>query len=310
MKQFVWITFILLASQAQGAPFQTSRPGSSTTRIVQKVVLGGQEICADKSATAGSVDEYVRLHTVRILENGHHLCSGTVIRKDLVLTAVHCFDSESKLDPFTVSVYDSNQKTYKSVKVKAIKFSTSQAYDDLALLKLEKALPESAVASLAKRACDEPIFFQAGFGLTEMSEAARCVRHAEYKSMNPKQINGLTTPLAVDGTFLGVPQDDRMPRASIGCNGDSGGPVYCKVAGKWSLFGVFTAAIPKSEDDQEWQKVRSKCERDLDDPERLKNCMRSCQLSYGIVGFRVDKTQPQIENLIRLIDFDLSPNVR
>lgn len=263
----------------------------------QRVVLRGQETCADKSVAKGSLEALVRRHTVRLLLNGNHHCTGTIVKRNQVVTAAHCLEAGHPVSDYTVQVYIEDQG-YKEIVVEKFTRSTSQSRPDIGLLQLETPVPEVNVIAPASLPCDKREFVQAGFGLTHLGKPGACVRTASYsRARPPRDLYEITVPLAMDSVFFGIPK----AKKSIGCNGDSGGPTFCKVKGRWSYAGIFLAIVAKEEDDREWQSAQRIC-GNYEHPQRLANCIRSCELSHGVAGYWARKIKSNLEEMDRVLN--------
>lgn len=165
------------------------------------------------------------------------LCSGTLIKRDLVLTAGHCFEKE----PAQLIITGGDTGTG-SQRVAAADYSIHDGYDnsidgavknDVALVSLERGLnlPTASIfASADPKVGDNIAVF--GFGLDENE------RTGIFKSGS----------MTIDS----ITQDNiyalYTKTSSNTCNGDSGGPVYLRGArddGKTitGLIGVVSAGL-------------------------------------------------------------------
>ena len=161
---------------------------------------------------------------VMVIDQNGDLCTGTALRRDLVLTAAHCVMRPMR---YTVKEFQTGQ----SVPVRSIArhphfnaqaYAESRATADLALLKLAAPLPDIVVPAglaAARRVKVGETLTIAGFGTT-----------ADHSAL------GLGVPrmatLVVTGRpgSLQIRLTDRAARdqqAGLGaCTGDSGGPAF------------------------------------------------------------------------------------
>jgi secreted trypsin-like serine protease len=151
-------------------------------------------------------------------------CTGTALARDLVLTAAHCVAHKAR---YAVKDY----QTGSVIRVRAIarhprfsfkNYAAARATADVALLKLEKPLPDivvPAALAAARRVKVGETLTVAGFGVTQAGTAQGLGVPREAKLAVTGKPGSLQIRLVDPAT--------RNARAGFGaCTGDSGAPAY------------------------------------------------------------------------------------
>ncbi|XP_061823747.1 chymotrypsin-like protease CTRL-1 [Nerophis lumbriciformis] len=241
----LWTTWPLLIgtllSIQGGSKAQDCGMAASNTRIVGGV-----------NASAGSWPWQVSVHYI-----GSHICGGTVISRDWVLSAAHCIISagvvpwklyfgrltQSGLNPNEVS------RTVAQVIVHP-DYNNSTFENDIALFRLSSPITYTNYIQPVCMASNTSQFHSATkcwgtgwgrLGSDQPNVGYDMLQEVEIPVVGNKQCacNYNLVPHSITSNMLCAGEEGRGI-----CQGDSGGPLQCKQGSRWIQAGIASFGVP------------------------------------------------------------------
>ncbi|XP_013391987.1 tolloid-like protein 2 isoform X2 [Lingula anatina] len=233
------------ADESDEANFLCHDCGVPTNEYAKRIV-GGEEVSLHSWPWMVSLFSY---------EGGYHVCGGSLIAPDWILTAAHCVDGDLSTPSYwrvVVGEHDTEEVEGSplNVQVRTVKeIFSHEGYDggsldnDIALMKLDRpvtysperspvCLPEPGDAVVAGTTC-----YVTGWGkLGEQEGSPSILQEVQVPVVARADCNAAN---AYDGEIT-----SNMICAGVqgggkdSCQGDSGGPLVCNENGKWKQFGV------------------------------------------------------------------------
>lgn len=202
-------------------------------------------LCHPASAMVGgapAVDASAYRSEIMILSGRGNLCTGIVLRQDLVLTAAHCIEPGLayklyELDAERKPIFHDLAKTVVHPQFSKATFDANRATPDLALLKVAARLPAKFLPAVLSKPRARVVvgesFAIVGYGVTAPRDnrSAAVLRRADLIATGqPGNLQLRLVDPATKGETPGLGA----------CTGDSGGPVYEERDGMRLVYGAIS----------------------------------------------------------------------
>jgi secreted trypsin-like serine protease len=215
------------------APFATTQA---------KAVVFGEEV-PEASTTAPWVASI--WYTKNISQKAEFICTGSLIRADIIITAAHCtFDKGFYWVKLGSDTLDSDAPLLEvSGTWRDTRYSKKTITNDLGLLKLTKPVYDITPVSIPTAAQISKIskltkFKMYGWGLDQNDEPAKFLRTANLDLQDAAAKRAYGTGFKPE-VMLATGRYIKAERIYAGgCSGDSGGPLMGSVDGKQVLVGL------------------------------------------------------------------------
>jgi V8-like Glu-specific endopeptidase len=159
-------------------------------------------------------------------------CTGTIIARDLILTAAHCYEN-SVQGGYVLFGIQFNGRDRKIIQIASASINPAYngSHNDVAMLKLAQEIPAGY----------QPVKL---LPPTLAMRPGDVVRQAGYGSDNTP--NSFGTLRTVDSQYVGQTGAGALSvrnGRTAACSGDSGGPLYVRKNGEWFTAGITSTAF-------------------------------------------------------------------
>ncbi|XP_052018129.1 plasma kallikrein [Apodemus sylvaticus] len=212
-----------------------------TTKINARIV-GGTD------SSLGEWPWQVSLQVKMVSRN--HLCGGSIIGNQWILTAAHCFDGIPYIDVWRIygGILNLSEITNEtpSSRIKELiiheKYKVSEGNYDIALIKLQTPLNYTEFQKpvcLPSKADTNTIYtncWVTGWGYTkEQGETQNILQKATIPLVPNEECQKKYRDYVITKQMICAGYKEGGTDA---CKGDSGGPFVCKHSGRWQLVGI------------------------------------------------------------------------
>ncbi|XP_059174397.1 brachyurin-like [Physella acuta] len=180
------------------------------------------------------------------------MCGGSIIHRQWIVTAGHCFEGENVVKVYYGSNNNRNNNITMTDRQILLKRDDDASAKDIALFRLTSPLLFSdsvrPICLPEGNVWDASPCFGTGWGLMSDGKLPDILQQIRVKILNQsvcKAFQGIYAFLEQVNNYFCTEAVD-TPNGEYGgpSNGDSGGPVTCLKNGRYYLVGVFAAMIP------------------------------------------------------------------
>jgi len=221
------------------------------SRVVAALALGRMVVAIVNGRRADACEWRWQ---VGLTVDTHIFCGGVLIEENWVLTTSSCpFDPNpsTQLTKLRLGAYKQSEKALHEQVIEAAAIYQHPSYNsmtqdyDFSLIKLAKpAKMTSCVETMDLPDSDAPAGTQckiAGWGTT-LGIQPNILREAEVNISDPSVCNSAYPGHITERMFCANGKNF-MGFVTDSCQGDTGGPMVCKIGGSWAVYGLASLLI-------------------------------------------------------------------
>jgi secreted trypsin-like serine protease len=202
-----------------------------------------------------SPDDPIARATVALVEKDRQnpqrwfvICSGTLVSRNLVITAAHCIDDEKNITIQFLGLGQERDKTHQGTGIKHADYGKpyNETFSfDLALVRLNQPAPSSMVpVPIAKKGefqINDSVIL-AGYGVTSVLASPESDNNKGFLYQAQSKIvdvfSSSDRDVREDLENWGLITYSSPDTKAGGCIGDSGGPMFIKKSGQLKVIGA------------------------------------------------------------------------
>lgn len=230
------LAVLLQSLMAFAFPGSGSTPSGPAENLIHKTILGGNQNLTGQKVAPGSIEHIVKTFAFRLSHkpSGFVFCSGVATSPRQGLSALHCFDNYP-LSEIVAEVFSPESSSYRRIELERVQKWYSL---DLAMIHFRSELAaEIPFPQTANGPCDpNSPYVIGGFGINDSRQNPRPLSTAIYELVPETLVN-----------FKGFEWLTFVKSQGKGCNGDSGGPIFCLRQKSWVLAGIASALAKREQ---------------------------------------------------------------